>query len=57
MVDKCASSLYLILFVYFEIPFNRAAKVQRISFAPTFFPKKMKKTKPNLISPFLNYWL
>jgi hypothetical protein len=46
-------SVYL-LFFSLKIPLNRAAKVQRISFAPTLFLKKLKKAKPNLISPFSN---
>jgi hypothetical protein len=32
-----------------------AAKVQKLFFAPTFFLKKMKKARPNLILPFSKY--
>jgi hypothetical protein len=44
------------LFVPFtlKIPSIGAAKVQKLFFAPTFFLKKMKKTKPKLILPFSN---
>jgi len=52
-----ALHLCIYLFVPFSLksPLIGAAKVQKLFFATTFFLKKMKKAKPNLIMPFSNY--